>query len=122
MGLLGTIVVIGLFLSLGLVGMRIANRSTRVFWRMAAASVTAWLLIQAVLNVAVAMRMLPVMGVPLPFISYGGSSLIADLVAVGALLAAARHEPEAAAALKRRGAPARGRAVRVTSVVDGKGR
>ena len=122
MGLLGTIVVIGLFLSLGLVGMRIANRSTRVFWRMAAASVTAWLLIQAVLNVAVAMRMLPVMGVPLPFISYGGSSLIADLVAVGALLAAARQEPEAAATLKRRGAPTRGRALRVTSVVDGKGR
>ena len=86
MGLLGTIVVIGLFLSLGLVGMRIANRSTRVFWRMAAASVTAWLLIQAVLNVAVAMRMLPVMGVPLPFISYGGSSLIVTMAGMGMLL------------------------------------
>ncbi|WP_316667892.1 putative peptidoglycan glycosyltransferase FtsW [uncultured Propionibacterium sp.] len=122
MGLLGTLVVIGLFLVLGLVGMRIATRSTRVFWRMVAASVTAWLLIQAILNIAVAMKWLPVIGVPLPFISYGGSSLIANLMAVGALLAAARHEPEAKAALKRRSAPAQERTVRVTSVVDGKGR
>ncbi|RLP11197.1 cell division protein FtsW [Propionibacterium australiense] len=122
LGLFGTIVVIGLFLGLGLIGLRIAARSTRVFWRVVAASVTAWLLIQAMLNIAVAMRMIPVMGVPLPFISYGGSSLIATLMAVGALLAAARHEPEAMAALKRRSAPARERTVRVTSVVDGKGR
>jgi len=122
LGLFGTIVVIGLFLGLGLIGMRIAARSTRVFWRMSAASVTAWLLIQAICNIAVAMRMIPVMGVPLPFISYGGSSLIANLMAVGVLLAAARHEPEAMAAFARRGTPTRERTVRVTSVVDGKGR
>lgn len=122
LGLFGTIVVIGLFLGLGLIGMRIAARSTRVFWRMVAASVTAWLLIQAICNIAVAMRMIPVMGVPLPFISYGGSSLVATLMAVGALLAAARHEPEALAAFARRSAPAQERTVRVTSVVDGKGR
>lgn len=103
LGLVGTITVLGLFAALGWAGLRVAMRSDKPFWRLCAAGVTGWLLVQAVVNMAVAMRMLPVVGVPLPFISYGGSALLANLIAVGILLAAARHEPGARLALTTRG-------------------
>ena len=114
MGLLGTLAVIGLFMVLGYAGFRVALRCTRPFPRLAAAGMTAWIMIQAIVNIGVAMKMFPVMGVPLPFISYGGSALLANLIAVGVLLACARCEPAAELALRDKGKAKR----RVTSVVD----
>lgn len=119
LGLLGTLTVIALFLVLGVSGLRVALNSDRPFWRLASAGTTAWLMGQACMNIAMAMKLLPVVGVPLPFISSGGSALLADLVGVGVLLAAARHEPRARAVLSgthRAAAP-----VRVSTVLDRKG-
>ncbi|MFK5256511.1 peptidoglycan glycosyltransferase FtsW [Propionibacterium freudenreichii] len=121
MGLIGTLTLIVLFLVFGIAGVRIALRSKGTFWRLAAAGITAWFLVQACANIAVAMKLLPVMGVPLPFISYGGSSLLANLMGVGVLLAAARNEPDAKVALNTQRPPA-AEPARVTSVVDRKGR
>ena len=114
LGLVGTLAVIVLFTALGYAGLRIALRSTSTFFRIASAGITGWLLMQAVLNMAMAMKLTPVVGVPLPFISYGGSALMADLMGVGVLLAAARHEPVAAAVVGRSRMPG----PRLTSVVD----
>lgn len=114
LGLLGTLAVILLFTALGYAGLRIALRSTSTFFRIAAAGITGWLIMQAVLNMAMAMKLTPVVGVPLPFISYGGSALMADLIGIGVLLAAARHEPVAAALSGR----SRITGPRLTSIVD----
>lgn len=119
LGLLGTLTVIALFLVLGAAGLRVALKSDRVFWRLASAGVTAWLVGQACMNIAMAMKLLPVVGVPLPFISYGGSALLADLLGVGVLLAAARHEPRAREALAAPGP--KPEPVRVSTVLGRKG-
>lgn len=95
LGLLGTVGVIALFSLLGWAGFRIARRSDTLFTRVLAGGLTSWLLMQAMVNMAVAMRLLPVIGVPLPFISVGGSALLANLIAAGLLLACARQEPSA---------------------------
>ncbi len=97
LGLVGTLIVLVLFLALGYAGFRIAMRSDDKFSRYTAAGVTSWFMIQALLNIAVVLRMVPVLGVPLPFLSYGGSALMANLMALGVLLACARNEPEARA-------------------------
>lgn len=114
MGLLGTVGVIGLFTLLGVAGFRIAARSTTLFYRVLAGGLTGWILLQAMINIAVAMKLLPVVGVPLPFISVGGSALLANLLAAGLLIACARQEP---AAIKARTA-ATGDSPRVTTVVQ----
>ncbi|MDR0836976.1 MAG: putative lipid II flippase FtsW [Propionibacteriaceae bacterium] len=95
LGLFGTLIVMVLFFALIWAGLRIAGRSDRVFFRILAAGISGWLGIQAMINIFVALRLLPVVGITLPFISYGGSSLISCMLAVGLLLAAARNEPEA---------------------------
>lgn len=117
LGLFGTLTVICLFAGLIYGGCRIALRSTDPFFRYAAASITAWIGLQAVLNIAVVMRLLPVFGVPLPFLSQGGSALVANLLAVGVLLAAARNEPAMVAELAAKKKPSAARP-RLTSVVD----
>lgn len=114
LGLVGTLSVLSLFLVLGYAGFRIAMRSDILFCRFAAGGVASWLMIQALLNIAVVLRMVPVIGVPLPLLSYGGSALIANLCGIGILLACARLEPEARALAGRR---KRRRATRVTAVV-----
>jgi cell division protein FtsW len=60
-----------------------------------AAGVTVWFMVQALINLAVVLRLLPIAGVPLPLVSYGGSALIANLLGLGVLLSCARHEPDA---------------------------
>ena len=102
LGLVGTLLVLGLFLILGYGGFRIAMRSDIRFCRYAAAGVTSWFMIQALVNVAVVLRMVPVLGVPLPLLSYGVSALVANLMALGVLLACARQEPDNRAFLRRR--------------------
>lgn len=115
MGLFGTLFVILLFFVLAFAGLRIASRSANKFLSYAASGLTAWIIIQAMINIFVVMRLLPVVGVPLPFLSQGGSALLANLIAVGVLLSAARQEPEAAAYLA---AGRRTRQARLTSVID----
>ena len=92
-GLFGSLIVLALFLVLGYAGLRIALRSDDPFDRYAAGGVTTWFMVQALINLAVVLRLLPIAGVPLPLVSYGGSALLANLMAVGVLLMCARNEP-----------------------------
>ncbi|HEY5822269.1 MAG TPA: putative lipid II flippase FtsW [Propionibacteriaceae bacterium] len=101
-GLFGSLVVLALFGVLGYAGVRIATRSDEPFARYAAGGVTTWFMFQALINLAVVLRLLPIAGVPLPLVSYGGSALIANLLAVGVLLACARREPAARRVLTRK--------------------
>lgn len=95
LGLFGSLMVLAMFLVLGYAGIRIALRSDDDFSRYAAAGVTAWFMVQALVNLGCVLRLLPIAGVPLPLVSYGGSALLANLAGVGILLACARNEPGA---------------------------
>ncbi len=99
LGLLGTLVVLSLFILLGYAGIRVAMRARDPFVRYTAAGITIWLLIQAVINIGMVLGLLPVIGIPLPLISYGGSSLLVTLVSLGILINCAKTEPGAARAL-----------------------
>lgn len=105
-GLLGTFAVIGLFAVLGYAGIRIARRAPDAFGRIVAAGVTAWIIGQAVINMGAVTGLLPITGVPLPLVSFGGSSLVFTLMAIGILLSIARREvwppPKTAATKGRR--------------------
>ncbi len=116
MGLLGVLITLALLASLGWVGIRIALKSDSLFAKITAAGIAVWIMAQSMVNVAVNMRLLPVIGVPLPFISVGGSALLANLIGVGVLLALARHEPAAQRQLRAR---SRRSKPRMTTVVDG---
>jgi cell division protein FtsW len=102
LGLIGTITVLLLFIALAYGGYRVAARSSDLFVRLAAGGVTAWVMIQVLVNVGAVLGVLPIVGVPLPLVSYGGSSLVTVMIGLGMLLSFARSEPEAAAALKAR--------------------
>jgi cell division protein FtsW len=105
LGLLGSIGVLVLFLTLGYAGFRIASRSCDCFVRLAAAAATFWLVLQATVNIGAVLGLVPITGITLPLVSYGGSSLLPTMLAVGMLLSFARSEPgaEAALAARRRG-------------------
>jgi cell division protein FtsW len=103
LGLVGTLSVLVLFALLIYAGLRIALRSPDLFVRLAAGGATAWIAIQALVNIGAVLGILPVAGVPLPLVSYGGSALLPMLVALGMLLSFARNEPGARAALAARG-------------------
>jgi cell division protein FtsW len=106
LGLFGSLVVLTMIGVLGYAGIRIALRSDDLFARYAAAGVTAWFMVQAMINLGAVLRLLPIAGVPLPLVSYGGSALLSAVAGVGVLLVCARHEPAARAVLAaRRGAP-----------------
>jgi cell division protein FtsW len=74
-------------------GMAVAGRSQNLFARYLAAGITSMVVLQAVMNVAVVVGFLPTKGLPLPFVSYGGSSLVVTLVAVGILLGISARLP-----------------------------
>ena len=95
LGLVGTLTVIALFAALAFAGIRIARRSKSNLTLLVATGVVAWFTVQAFVNIAVAIRLIPVMGVTLPMISYGGSSLMANLFGIGLLIGCARREPDA---------------------------
>jgi cell division protein FtsW len=114
LGLFGSLVVLVMFLVLAYAGIRIALRSDDAFHSYVAAGVTAWFMVQALINLGCVLRLLPIAGVPLPLVSYGGSALLANLAGIGLLLACARREPEARAVLDRR---RRGPRPRMTTVV-----
>lgn len=88
-GLLGLLVLLGCFVAMTVVLLRIATRTQDRFTRAAAGMVLAWMVGQAFANIAVVVGVAPVFGVPLPFVSAGGSSLIANLLAIGCVMALA---------------------------------
>ena len=90
-GLIGTVTVLALFVVIAYQGYRIAIQAPDTFSGLLAAGITTWLVAQACINMMVVTALLPVTGIPLPFISYGGSALIINLVAVGILLSISRE-------------------------------
>lgn len=86
LGMIGAVLVLGLFIGFAVLGARIAWRAPDHFGSMMAACITAWIVFQAFLNIAAVIGLVPVTGVPLPFLSQGGTSLVILLAATGVLL------------------------------------
>jgi cell division protein FtsW len=103
LGLIGTLCVTFLYGGLAFAGLRIARRVPDTFARLAATAITVWIVLQAAVNIGVAIGVVPVVGVPLPLVSAGLSSLLVTLVALGMLMSFARIEPGAQEALAARG-------------------
>lgn len=91
LGLIGALAIISLFLIFAWRGLRAVLRSHDPFARFLAAGITAMVIVQAFFNVSVVLALLPTKGIPLPFISYGGSSLFVMLASVGVLLNITQH-------------------------------
>jgi cell division protein FtsW len=102
LGLPGTVAVVLLFAALGVACARVVRRTDDLFVKIATAGVMAWVVGQAMVNIGVVLGLLPVIGVPLPLVSSGGSALISTLVALGMVLSFARAEPGAKDALEAR--------------------
>jgi cell division protein FtsW len=112
LGLLGTLLVLLLFAALAVALGRVIRRHADPFVQIATAAAGAWILSQALINIGVVIGMLPVIGVPLPLLSAGGSALTTTLAVLGMVLAFARAEPGATEALAaRRGSLRRSLAV-----------
>ncbi|MGA0003530.1 MAG: putative lipid II flippase FtsW [Candidatus Nanopelagicales bacterium] len=92
LGIIGTILVLLIFTAIAIVGLRIARGTNEAFIQIAALGIVAWIVTQALVNVGAVLGILPITGVPLPLVSYGGSSLIPTLLAMGILMAFAKHE------------------------------
>ena len=91
LGFVGGLLVIGLFLVLAWRGMRVAMNAPDTFGGLLALGITAWLTFQAFINIAVVVSLIPMTGMPLPFLSKGGTSLVVVLAAVGILLSISRE-------------------------------
>jgi cell division protein FtsW len=103
LGLVGTLCVCLLYGGLAFAGLRVARRVQDTFSRLAAAAITAWIVMQAVVNIGAVIGVLPITGVPLPLVSAGLSSLLVTMIALGMLMSFARREPGAREALAARG-------------------
>ncbi|MEN3264115.1 putative lipid II flippase FtsW [Pseudonocardia sp.] len=103
LGFLGAFAVLALFATLAYTGLRIAARNTDPWLKLVVATSTTWLVAQAAINISYVVGLLPVTGLQLPLISSGGTSLVVTMFVFGILANAARHEPEAIAALKQHG-------------------
>jgi cell division protein FtsW len=103
LGLMGTLCVTFLYGLLAFAGLRIARRVPDLFSRLAVTGITAWIVMQAAVNIGVVIGVLPITGVPLPLVSAGLSSLLVTLTALGMLMSFARLEPGAQEALAARG-------------------
>ena len=91
LGLVGCLFILGLFGLLAFRGLRVSRRAPDAFGALLACGLTSWLLAQAAINIGSVVDALPFTGVPLPFVSFGGSSLVTSLAAVGILLNISRH-------------------------------
>jgi cell division protein FtsW len=100
LGYVGAVALLCLFGLFAYTGMRIARRSADPFLRLLTATATLWVMGQVFINVGYVVGLLPVTGLQLPFISAGGTSTATTLLIVGIMANAARHEPEAVAALR----------------------
>lgn len=93
-GLLGTLVILALYAVMAFAIFRIINTRNEPFSRIVCGMILTWIIGQAVVNIAVVVGLLPVIGVPLPLISYGGTALVMVLAAIGVVLSFSRTEPE----------------------------
>ncbi len=93
LGFVAVVGVILVYLFIGLVGLNTALRAPDRFGQLLAAGITTWIMIQAYVNIGAVIGVLPITGVPLPFVSYGGSSMVLTLTAYGVLLNVARQTP-----------------------------
>jgi cell division protein FtsW len=112
LGMVGILGVVGLFGMLGYVGLRVAQKAKDRYSKLLVSGLTSLILVQATINLFAVMGLAPLTGVPLPFVSYGNSSLLATLFAVGLILNVARGGTAAAGKLRvveGGRAPARGR-------------
>lgn len=109
LGLIGAIVVIGLFVLLAVAFARVLRSSRTMFAKTVTAAVMVWVIGQACVNIGVVLGVFPVLGVPLPLVSAGGTALLTTLVAIGVVLSVAR-DPEAPARAAARAAARRARA------------
>ncbi|MDR6970901.1 putative lipid II flippase FtsW [Leifsonia shinshuensis] len=91
LGLIGAVVVLLLFVLLAVVFLRIIHASTDPFARVTTAAIMVWLIGQAFVNIAVVLGVIPVLGVPLPLISAGGTAMISSMIAIGIVLSFARQ-------------------------------
>ena len=91
LGFLGCLLVVGLFAAFAVFGVRAAVRAPDRFGMLIAAGITGWVVGQAVVNMGAVIGLLPVTGVPLPFVSFGGSALLFTMGAAGVLLNVARQ-------------------------------
>jgi cell division protein FtsW len=90
LGLVGTLAVLALFAVIAFVAFRLVHSASDPFVRLASAGVGTWIVFQAVVNIGAVLSLLPITGVPLPLVSYGGSSLVPLLVSLGMLMSFAR--------------------------------
>ncbi len=99
LGFIGSAIIVILFLFLAFRGFRLARRTQDVYGALLSTGITTWLVLQAIINIGSTTASIPYTGVPLPFISFGGSSLVISLAAVGVLLNISRYiqEPESPA-------------------------
>lgn len=103
LGMVGAVAVLVLFGLLAYVGLRIAARNTDPWLKLVVSTLTVWMVGQATINIGYVVGLLPVTGIPLPLVSSGGSALVSAMFVGGLLANAARHEPEAIAAMKAQG-------------------
>lgn len=92
LGLFGAVAVLGLFVLLALLGLRVAGRAPDRFGSLLAVGITVGIASQAFINIGAVIGILPVTGIPLPFVSFGGTSLVITMVAIGVLLNIAGQE------------------------------
>jgi len=102
LGLFGTLMVLALFIALGLAMARVVVRHPDPFVKISTSAVAAWVMGQALINIGVVIGVFPVIGLPLPLVSAGGSALVTTMAALGMVINFARHEPGAQAALAAR--------------------
>lgn len=109
LGLIGTMMVIALFVAFAYIGVRTARRAPDAFGRLVAIGVTTWIVGQAIVNMGAVTGLLPITGVPLPLVSFGGSALVVSLVGIGILANIARQEqwPPPGSAKAKEAKPAR---------------
>jgi cell division protein FtsW len=86
MGFIGAVLVLAMFVTLAVVGVRIAQRAPDRFGTLTAIGIVVWLLLQAIVNVGGVVGAMPITGVTLPFVSFGGTSTVVGMAAVGVLL------------------------------------
>jgi cell division protein FtsW len=113
LGFLGAALVVGLYVALAVIGLRIAARNVDPWIKLVAATLTVWIVVQAAINIGYVVGLLPVTGVTLPLISYGGTSMTTTMLVFGILANCARHEPEAVVDLRTQGPGRFGRVLRL---------
>jgi cell division protein FtsW len=91
MGLIGSLIVIVLYLIIGFTGLSTALNAPDTFGRLLAVGTTTWIMIQAFVNIGAVLGLLPITGITLPFLSFGGNALLSTLIAYGILLNVARQ-------------------------------